>query len=128
MLAMAKAEKMKQEIVQCEENFIQALRASNVEALSNMMHDNLIYNNASGDVLTKEMDIAGFKSVNPKIEKVECLERQIEEFGDIAVVSTVIYLKGIFGGHQVEGKSRFLRTWKKSENGWKVIAAASINL
>jgi len=120
---------MKQEIIQCEEKFLQSLKTSDIEALSNMIHDNLIYNNASGDILTKEMDIAGFKAANPKIEKIECIEQKIEVFGDIAIVSTVTYMKALFNGeHQVEGKTRFLRTWKKFGDEWKVIGASSINL
>ena len=119
---------MKQEIIECEERFAQAFRALNVEMLSDMIHDKLIYNHASGRVLTKQMDIDDFKSSNPKIEKLECIDREIEVFDDTAIVSTVTYLKGVFGGHSVEGKTRFLRTWKKFDNGWKIVAAASINL
>lgn len=52
------------------------------------------------------MDLDDFKAANPKIEQLDCLERKIEIFGDTAIVSTALYLKGIFGGHQIEGKSR----------------------
>lgn len=119
---------MKQEIIQSEEKFLQGLRTSDLEILIDMIHDRLIYNHFSGKLMTKQMDIDDFKSSNPKIEKVECIEREVEMFDDTAIVSTVIYLKGVFGGHPVEGKSRFLRTWKKTDNGWKIIAASSINL
>lgn len=119
---------MKQEIIECEEKFAEALRTLDIETLSDMIHDKLIYNHASGKVLTKQMDIDDFKSSNPKVERLECIEREVEMFDNTAIVSTATYLKGVFGGHQVEGKTRFLRTWKKIESGWKVIAAASINL
>lgn len=119
---------MKQEIIQCEENFAQAFRTLDIETLSDMIHDRLIYNHFSGKVMTKQMDIDAFKSSNPKVEKLECIELEVEMFDDTAIVSTVTYLKGVFGGHPVEGKTRFLRTWKKLESGWKVIAASSINL
>lgn len=119
---------MKQEIIDCEEKFAQAFKALDIEMISDMIHDKLIYNHVSGKVLTKQMDIDDFKSSNPKIEKLECIEREVEMFSDTAIVTTATYLKGVFGGHQVEGKTRFLRTWKKFDDGWKIIAASSINL
>lgn len=119
---------MEQEIIKCEENFLQALLGSDLKVLEGTLHDDVIYNHASGEVWTKKMDIDAFKVATPVIEKVDCIDRKIEIFGDTAIVSTAIHLKGIFGGHQVEGKSRFLRTWKKFADGWKIIAAASINL
>jgi len=120
---------MEQEIIKCEENFLKALKESNVEVCAGMLHDDLIYNNPAGEVLTKEMDIQEFKSANPVIETLECVERKIQMFGDTAIVSTVIYMKGLFMGEiQIDGKARFLRTWKKFEDGWKVIAAASVNI
>jgi len=119
---------MEQEIIQLEEKFLQAIRNSNIEASAELLHDELIYNNAMGQVLTKQMDIEDFKSSNPVIEKLDCVERQIQVFDDTAIVSTVLHLKGTFMGHQIDGKSRFLRTWKKFGSTWKIIAAASINL
>jgi ketosteroid isomerase-like protein len=119
---------MKQEINQCEEKFLQAFRTSNVNVVEELIHDELVYNNATGDVVSKKADIEGFKAANLQIETVDCVEREIQLFGDTAIVTTVIYLKASSGGHLIEGKTRFLRTWKKFNNGWKIIGVASVNL
>lgn len=119
---------MEQEVIQYEEKFLQALRDTNIEAIRDLIHDRLIYNNPMGKVLTKEMDTDDFRASNPIIESFECIERQIQLFGDTAILTTIVHLKGNFGGHQIDGKSRFLRTWKKFEDGWKIIGAASVNL
>lgn len=120
---------MEQEIIKCEERFLQALRSIDINTVEDLMHDDLIYNAASGVVMTKQMDISDFKSANPVIETLECVERKIQTFDNVAVVSTLLYMKATFmGTHKVDGKSRFLRTWKKINGEWKIIAAASINL
>lgn len=121
---------MEQEIVQCEEKFLQAIRTANVEEAASLLHDGLIYNTPTGQAISKEEDIQEFKSSSPKIEKMECVERKVQLFGDTAIVSTVIYMKATFmeGQHKIDGKARFFRTWKKFEDGWKVIGAASVNL
>lgn len=119
---------MEQEIIACEERFLQALANSDSKELEGTLHDDVIYNHPSGEVWTKKMDTDSFKAANPVIERVDCIDRKIEVFGDTAIVSTLIYLKGVFGGQQIEGKSRFLRTWRKFPDGWKIIAAASMNI
>lgn len=120
--------KMKQEINQYEERFLHAFRTSNVEIVDELLHDEMVYNNAAGEIVSKKADLEGFKSANPKIEIVDCLEREIQLFDETAVVSTVIYLKGVFGGNQIEGKIRFLRIWKRFQNNWKIIGVTSVNL
>ncbi len=119
---------MEQEIIRCEDDFLQAFRILDIEALENMIHDELIYNNPVGHVLTKEMDLDILRSGNITVESVDCIERKIQRFDDTAIVSTVIHLKGTMMKNPIDGKTRFLRTWKKFNDGWEIIAAASINL
>jgi len=119
---------MIQEINQCEEAFLEAIRTLNIEVLEELIHDDLIYNNPSGDIMNKEMDLKFAKSGNIIVDSCSCLEREIKLFDNTAIVSTVIHLKASVMGNQVDGNTRFLRTWKKFEDGWKIIGAASIAL
>lgn len=119
---------MKEEIVRCEEEFFQAMRVMDIQTLDKLLHDRLIYNNFTGEVLTKEMDMKGAKSGVMTVDSVECLEREIELFDDTAMVSTVAHLKASLQGNDIDVKTRFLRTWKKFDDGWKIIGASSINL
>lgn len=119
---------MEQEITQCEEAFLQAMRTIDLEKMEELLHDDLIYNNFMGEVLDKEMDLAGAKSGNLVMDTVDCLDRKMQLFGDTAIVSTAIYMKGSFKEHPIDGKTRFLRTWKKLDGKWKIIGAASLAL
>lgn len=119
---------MEQEIIQCEEAFLQAMRTIDLKTIEVLLHDDLIYNNFMGEVLDKEMDLAGAKSGSLVMDTVDCLDRKIQVFGDTAIVSTAIYMKGSFKEYPIDGKTRFLRTWKKFEAGWQIIGAASVAL
>ena len=119
---------MEQEIIQHEEKFLQALRSLNLEVLDELIHDKVIYNTFTGEVIDKEADFAPFKSGNSIVKSVDCIERKIQLFEDAAVVSTVVHLKATIMEHEVDAKTRFLRTWKKFEKGWKIIGVAAINL
>jgi len=75
----------------------------------------------------EEKFLQAFRTSNVNVIE-DCVEREIQLFEDTAIVTTVIYLKASSGGHLVEGKTRFLRTWKKFNTGWKIIGVASVNL
>jgi ketosteroid isomerase-like protein len=119
---------MEQEVIQGEEKFLQAFRDADSGTVAELLHDDMIYNNAVGFVISKKADIEGFAAANPKVESVECLERTVQMFGDVAVVTNITHIKGIFGGHSVDSKVRFLRTWKRFGGEWKIIAVAAVDL
>ncbi|HCO67983.1 MAG TPA: DUF4440 domain-containing protein, partial [Dysgonomonas sp.] len=48
---------MEQEITQCEETFLQAMRTIDLEKMEELLHDDLIYNNFMGEVLDKQADL-----------------------------------------------------------------------
>lgn len=120
---------MEHEINQLEERFLQAFRDLNTNELIGFIHDRLIYKDPSGKILTKQMDLEAFQSANLSIESLACLDRKIELFDkEVAIVCTTLHLKASAGSHPIDGRTRFLRTWKKFEDGWKIIAASSTNL
>lgn len=118
---------MEQEIVQCEEKLLKAMKNSDVKVLNELIHDNLIFNIPTGDIITKEMDLATYKTKS-NLKNVDCLERKIQIFDDTAVVSTIIYMKGAFGDMMLDNKIRFFRTWKQFNDQWKIIGGSSIDI
>lgn len=119
---------MDQEIQQCEERLLQAFREKDTVTLDKLIDDNLIFNGPDGTVINKEMDMATYRAADTLIEKMDCLDRQVQAFGDTAIVSTVVYLKATFmsGKYNVDGKARFFRTWKRTDGQWKIIGGASV--
>lgn len=118
---------MEKEIIQYEEKLLKAMKNSDTEVLDELIHDNLIFNIPTGDIITKEMDLATYK-LKQNLENVDCVERKIEVFGDTAIVSTIVYIKGSLGDVKLDNKVRFFRTWKKIDKRWKVIGGASIEI
>lgn len=119
---------MKQIIEQHEEKLLNAFKECNVEVMEKLIHDDLIFNGPNGQVVTKEMDLAAYRSGAVTWEVADSLEREIQIFNDTAVVSTVVHLAGSFMDNPLDSKARFLRIWKEFNGEWKVIGGASIIL
>lgn len=119
---------MKQEIIECEEKLLQAFRDSDLAVMDQLIHDDLIFNGPTGELIDKEMDLSTYRSGNMIVEVMEAIDREIRTFTDTATVSTVIYLKGWFLKNPIDGKARFFRTWKNFSGQWKVIGGSSVLL
>lgn len=114
----------KEQIVKAENNLIDAMKINDVDALDDLLHDDLLFITPDGQTITKKMDIDSHKSrtmiiekINPTIEKINLIE-------DTAIVTIVIDTKGKMLGQPIEGKFRYIRFWKLFENKLKVIGGS----
>lgn len=110
-----------EEVVVCESRLLQAMRDCNLQVLGELLHDDLLFNGPTGEIVTKAMDLAVYQSGNMIVNENIPSGQKIRLFGDTAIVSVVISLKGEFMKKPVSGKFSYLRTWKKIDSQWKMI-------
>ncbi|MFV0419999.1 MAG: nuclear transport factor 2 family protein [Dysgonomonas sp.] len=115
----------KDEIIVCERRLLQAMKDCNVEALGELLHDELLFNAAGGITVTKEMDINAYKTGTMVVDNITPREQQISTFGDTAVVVVTAELAGWFMKEPINDKVKFLRIWKKFDDRYQVIAGSS---
>jgi Protein of unknown function (DUF3225). len=119
--------KIKDEIIICEDRLLDAMRHGDVQVLDELLHDDLLFNRPTGEVINKEMDLAVCKSGDMVAKSITVLERDIQAFGDdVAIVTVAIGMEAEFRKQPISGKFRFFRTWKKIEGKWKMIGGASV--
>ena len=116
---------MEQEIIRCEERLLLAMKNSDISDLKALIHDNLLFSIPSGDIITKETLLATY-GTKRRFDNMDCLKRKINLFGDTAIVHTSIYIKGSFVDTEMDAIANFLRTWKKTDGYWKLIAGCSL--
>lgn len=114
----------KEQIVKAENNLIDAMKINDVDALDDLLHDDLLFITPDGQTITKKMDIDSHKSRTMIIEKINPTIEKINLIGDTAIVTIVIDTKGKMLGQPIEGKFRFIRFWKLFENKLKVIGGS----
>ncbi|MDU1903461.1 MAG: nuclear transport factor 2 family protein [Dysgonomonas sp.] len=119
--------KIKDEIIICEDRLLDAMRHGDVQVLDELLHDDLLFNRPTGEVINKEMDLAACKSGDMVAKSITVLDRDIQAFGgDVAIVTVAIAMEAEFRKQPISGNFRFFRTWKKIEGEWKMIGGASV--
>jgi hypothetical protein len=110
----------REEIIEAENVLIEAIKCSNISILDKLLHDDLLFIAPDGKVITKAIDLDSHRSGTMVVETVDVNIEQINIIGDTAVVVVDYDTKGKMLGNPIEGKFRYIRIWKKFEDGCKV--------
>ncbi|HBG50112.1 MAG TPA: DUF4440 domain-containing protein [Cyanobacteria bacterium UBA9971] len=115
---------MKQEILNLEETLRHAMLEGDTAKLDELIDDSLIFIAPNGVVANKQMDLDAHKSGIQKMSDIIFSERKMELNENLAIVTVIADIKGIFADVDISGKYRYLRVWQKKNNSWKIVAGS----
>ena len=118
----------KKHIIECEKNLLLAMRNSDVRALDELLHEDLLFNDPGGNTVTKAKDLEIHRSGVISFSEMQSEEPMINLIEDIAVVSVIIELQGKYLDQPIEGKLRYTRVWKLFGDSCKVVAGSCVNM
>ena len=116
----------KQKILEVEKQLLEAMKTSDIKTLDELLHDDLLFVLPSGEVITKEMDLATHKSGNLVFEEITSSIDSIKQIGENVVVTLSLKIAGKMLEQHFEGNFRYLRVWKMFDNQLKVIAGSGV--
>jgi hypothetical protein len=117
-----------EQIIECEERLLEAIKTGNIQVLDELLHDNLFFNIPTGQTITKEMDIENYRSGIMTVYDISTSDRTIKTTENVSTVVVTVYLKAKYADQIVDGKFRYLRVWKLSDNSWKVITGSGFQI
>lgn len=99
--------------------------AGDVDALDRLIHDALLFIGPTGALARKAEDLENYRSGRQSMKKIEPRELSIELFGDdVGVVTVLTDLEVIVDGTTFSGTFRYVRTWRREDERWQIIAGA----
>jgi Domain of unknown function (DUF4440) len=117
-------ETVETQIINAEESLRQAMLASNVIVLNELLSPEIIITNHLGELLRKQDDLAAHESGLIKIHELKPSEQRIQIYGDMAIVSVRMQITGDYDGSPANGDFRFTRVWAVSSSGiWHIVGA-----
>ena len=116
------------EILGLEDKRFAAMITRDFAALDKVVHDELLYTHSSGVTDTKASWLESMRSGRVKYKSVQCSERQVRLFGEVALTRGRAALEVEIGGEPKSLRLLFLNAWTRTPQGWKFVAWQSCPL
>ena len=106
-----------------------AVKANDAEGMARILADDFVLVTGRGKVFTKNDLLEEARKKSTIYEKQDELEQKVRVWGDTAVVTALLWIKGTSDGKTSERKLWFSDTYVRTPSGWKyVFGQASIPL
>ena len=111
-----------QSVTISEERLRTAMIAGNVEVLSELIDDDLVFTGPMGNVMTKEEDLDAHRSRLLQIQRLDTFENRLHPSHGVVVATSKAKLEATYDQHTVSGTFAYTRIWYKGEHGWRIVA------
>jgi len=100
----------------------EALAKRDVTTLDDIWDDDYTFTNPHGDFLTKKQRLENLRSAHTQIESVGSEDQDVRVYGDTAVITGRVTLKGKYSGKEASGLYRSISVWVNQRGRWRLVA------
>ncbi len=113
------------QIRECEARLYTAMLASNVSELDLLIADDLLFAGPTGELATKAMDLELHRTGGTQFHEFVPKELEIRVWSEhFVLASAKIFLSGTYLGNAFAGDCRYMRIWRKGNNGWQIVGGS----
>ena len=114
-----------QTLIEIERQWAAAYVSGDVDKLSSLFSPDYIQTNTRGVVTGKTEEVGDLRSGGFHYQNFDTTDMKVQLYGDAAVVTGLIYLKGVDkkSGKTIEGYMRMTDTFIRQGGKWQVVAS-----
>jgi ketosteroid isomerase-like protein len=109
-------------IIALEKAWNQAYKIADTRALDALLDDAIVLVNDDGSVQTKKDFLASVRATNSQEQQVAPESMSVRVFGNTAIASGVMKVKGVENGKSYVRREQFVDTWVNKGGKWVCIA------
>jgi ketosteroid isomerase-like protein len=108
-------------VAELDEQFQAAVKANDPETMDKILADDFILVTGSGKVFNKQQSLNEARSRSTVYEHQEDTERTVRVWGDTAVVTAKLWVKGVRDGKPIDATLWFSDTYIRRPEGWRYV-------
>jgi ketosteroid isomerase-like protein len=109
-------------IIALEKAWNQAYKIGDTKALDALLDNAIVLVNDDGSVQTKKEFLASVRATNSQEQQVAPESMSVRVFGNTAIASGVMRVKGVEGGKPYMRREQFVDTWVNKGGKWVCVA------
>jgi ketosteroid isomerase-like protein len=110
------------EVEEAYERHIDAILKKDLRTLERIWADGYVFTNSRGMLVTKAQRLENLRTGATAIEDLDVQDVRVRVYGDAAVSTARIALKGRYSGKEAIGGYRTTAFWVKTPGGWQMVA------
>lgn len=122
LCSSAVAQSVEDHIKKMETDRAAAVIKGDIDKLDKETADDYTLININGHMSDKSQMINGFKSGQNKLSQDDVSDMKVRVYGDVAVVTGRVTVKGTMGGKDASGDAMFTRVYVKKGGKWQSVA------
>jgi len=121
----ASVEQVKKTVAELDTRYQQAVKVNDAATMARILADDFVLVTGRGKIFTKEDLLEEARAGTTVYERQDELEQTVRVWGDTAVVTALLWLKGTTGGKPFEHKLWFSDTYVRTPEGWRYVFGQS---
>ena len=109
--------------VEAQDNWYAALKKHDADAVASLLEDRFILTTPNGETWAKDDFVSGVRNGSLVIEAEDFEGEHVESYGDAAILTGSLTLRGSRDGNDISGSYRFVETWIKTADQWRKAAS-----
>jgi len=110
------------EVELLEIRLVEAIATLNLEAYDQLVADDYVVVNASGQETTKAEVMASYRAATRGYKDLRIGEVRGHVFGDTGLVSARTFGSRVEGGREIPNRVRYVRVWARRDGRWRAVA------
>jgi len=100
----------------------EAIAKRDLTTLDDVWADDYTFTNPHGAFLNKKQRLENLRSAHTQIEPVATEDQDVRVYGDTAVITGRVTLKGKYSGKEASGHYRSISVWVNQQGRWRLVA------
>jgi ketosteroid isomerase-like protein len=114
------------QIRECEARLYAAMSTSDISELNVLIADDLLFVGPTGELATKAMDLDLHRTGSTQFHKFVLKALEVRVWSEhFVLTSAQIFLSGTYLGNAFAGDYRYVRVWRRSESGWRIVGGSA---
>lgn len=108
-----------------EDRLLDAMRASDVDALGQLLEPELVFTTPDGSTISRNEDLQAHASGTTKFESIAEISRSTLAVAGGAQTRSVVEVVVIDRGERIEAQLQYVRAWQHIAGHWKVVSGSA---
>lgn len=113
---------IQKQIRQLEDDWHDAVLAGDKGAIAGLLAENYVGIGPDGNIMSRAEELQARVGDGDRFRRLDREEEKVRVFGTTAVVTSRVWVEGVYSGRELKGPYRYTRVWSMEGGQWRIVS------